>query len=62
MYFKINASLVLQSMQIGDDITYLSEGEIELTKKLVYSDNSVQRMWDYWSIRCGDKSAPRAAK
>jgi ribulose-5-phosphate 4-epimerase/fuculose-1-phosphate aldolase len=62
IYFKINASLVLQSMQIGDDITYLSEGEIELTKKLVYSDNSVQRMWDYWSIRCGDKSAPRAAK
>ena len=47
IYFKINASLVLQSMQIGDDITYLSEGEIELTKKLVYADNSVTRMWDY---------------
>ena len=55
IYFKINASLVLQSMQIGDDITYLSEGEIELTKRLVYSENAVQRMWDYWSIRCGDK-------
>lgn len=54
VYFKINASLVLNSMLIGDDITYLSEGEIELTKKLVYSDNSVQRMWDYWSRRCGD--------
>ena len=56
IYFKINASLVLQSMQIGDDITYLSEGEIELTKKLVYADNSVTRMWDYWSRRCGDKT------
>ena len=56
IYFKINASLVLQSMQIGDDITYLSEGEIELTKKLVYADNSVTRMWDYWSRRCGDKA------
>jgi HCOMODA/2-hydroxy-3-carboxy-muconic semialdehyde decarboxylase len=58
IYFKINASLVLQSVQLGgDDITYLSEGEIELTKKLVYADNSVNRMWDYWAIRCGDKSA-----
>jgi ribulose-5-phosphate 4-epimerase/fuculose-1-phosphate aldolase len=54
VYFKINASLVLQSMMIGDDITYLSEGEIELTKKLVYAENSVTRMWDYWSRRSGD--------
>ncbi len=56
IYFKINASLVLHTMQIGDDITYLSEGEIELTKKLVYADNSVTRMWEYWSRRCGDKA------
>jgi ribulose-5-phosphate 4-epimerase/fuculose-1-phosphate aldolase len=54
VYFKINASLVLSSMMIGDDITYLSEGEIELTKKLVYHDNAVNRMWDYWARRCGD--------
>ena len=56
VYFKINASLVLQSMLIGDDITFLSEGEIELTKKLVYAENSVTRMWDYWSRRCGDQA------
>jgi ribulose-5-phosphate 4-epimerase/fuculose-1-phosphate aldolase len=54
VYFKINASLVLQSMLIGDDITFLSEGEIELTKNLVYAENSVTRMWDYWSRRCGE--------
>jgi ribulose-5-phosphate 4-epimerase/fuculose-1-phosphate aldolase len=53
VYFKINASLVLNSMMLGGDITYLSPGEIDLTKKLVYSDNAVQRMWDYWSHRCG---------
>ena len=41
---------------------YLSEGEIELTKKLVYAENSVTRMWDYWSLRCGDKSASALAK
>jgi ribulose-5-phosphate 4-epimerase/fuculose-1-phosphate aldolase len=29
VYFKINGGLVFRSMQIGDDITYLSEGEIE---------------------------------
>ena len=56
VYFKINASLVLQCLQIGDDITYLSDGEIELTRKIVYADNSVTRMWDYWSRRCGEKS------
>jgi ribulose-5-phosphate 4-epimerase/fuculose-1-phosphate aldolase len=54
VYFKINASLVLSSMMLGGEITYLSEGEIELTKALVYSDNSVNRMWDYWARRCGD--------
>ena len=56
IYFKINAGLVLQSLQIGDDITYLSEGEIELTKKLVFAENSVTRMWNYWSRRCGEKT------
>lgn len=56
IYLKINASLVLNSVLLGgDEITYLSEGEIALTKKLVYSDNAVQRMWDYWSKRCEDK-------
>ncbi len=54
VYFKINASLVLNAMLIGgDDIIYLSEGEIEQTKKLVYSENAVQRMWDYWARRAG---------
>ena len=33
VYFKINASLVLCSMALSGEITYLSEGEIELTKK-----------------------------
>jgi ribulose-5-phosphate 4-epimerase/fuculose-1-phosphate aldolase len=56
IYFKINASLVLQCLQIGGNVTYLSDGEIELTKKIVYADNSVTRMWDYWSRRCGDKA------
>jgi HCOMODA/2-hydroxy-3-carboxy-muconic semialdehyde decarboxylase len=56
IYFKVNASLVLQSMQIGDDITYLSEGELELTRKIAYADNALARMWDYWSRRCGDKT------
>jgi ribulose-5-phosphate 4-epimerase/fuculose-1-phosphate aldolase len=54
IYFKVNAGLVLQSMLIGDEITYLSEGEIELTKKIAYAENAVTRMWDYWSRRCGD--------
>jgi hypothetical protein len=54
VYFKINASLILQSKSLGGEINYLTSGEIELTKKLVYSDNAVTRMWDYWARRCGD--------
>ena len=54
VYFKINASLILQSKSLGGEINYLTAGEIELTKKLVYSDNAVTRMWDYWARRCGD--------
>ena len=54
VYFKINASLILNSKMLGGEITYLSPGEIELTKKLVYSENAVNRMWDYWARRSGD--------
>ncbi len=51
IYLKINASLQFNAMQMESDITYLSEGEIELTKKLVFHDNSLNRMWDYWKHR-----------
>jgi len=53
IYLKVNASLQFNAMQMGGDITFLSEGEIELTKKLVYHENSVNRMWDYWKRRAG---------
>jgi ribulose-5-phosphate 4-epimerase/fuculose-1-phosphate aldolase len=54
VYFKINASLILNSKMLGGDINYLTPGEIELTKKLVYHENSVNRMWGYWARRAGD--------
>jgi ribulose-5-phosphate 4-epimerase/fuculose-1-phosphate aldolase len=54
IYLKINASLQFNAIQMGGDITYLSEGEIELTKKLVFHENSLNRMWDYWKHRAED--------
>jgi ribulose-5-phosphate 4-epimerase/fuculose-1-phosphate aldolase len=54
VYLKINASIMLDSAKLGGEIVCLSDGEIELTKKLVYSDNAVNRMWDYWARRAGD--------
>ena len=54
VYFKINASLILQTAALGGEINYLTPGEIELTKKLVYHENSVNRMWGYWARRAGD--------
>jgi hypothetical protein len=34
-------------------VIYLSPGEIEKTAEVVNSDNSINRMWEYWRRRAG---------
>lgn len=52
IYLKINAMLQSEAMRMGD-IIYLSPGEIAKTSEVVNSDNSVNRMWEYWRRRAG---------
>ncbi len=52
IYLKLNARLQCEAMGMGD-IVFLSEGEINKTSKVVNSENSVTRMWEYWRRRAG---------
>lgn len=50
IYLKVNAKLQGDAMAMGD-IAFLSEGEIKKTAEVVFSENSVNRMWEYWLRR-----------
>jgi ribulose-5-phosphate 4-epimerase/fuculose-1-phosphate aldolase len=52
IYLKVNAQLQSEAMRLGD-VIYLSPGEIEKTAEVVNSDNSINRMWEYWRRRAG---------
>lgn len=52
IYLKVNAKLQSEAMRLGE-IEFLSEGEIAKTALLVNSENSVNRMWEYWRRRAG---------
>lgn len=56
IYLKVNAMLQSEAMRMGE-IVFLSEGEIAKTSEVVNSDNSVNRMWEYWRRRAGMDSA-----
>jgi HCOMODA/2-hydroxy-3-carboxy-muconic semialdehyde decarboxylase len=57
IYLKVNAQVQSEAMRLGD-VTYLSRGEIEKTSVVVKSQNSVNRMWEYWRHRAAmDESA-----
>jgi ribulose-5-phosphate 4-epimerase/fuculose-1-phosphate aldolase len=52
MGVRDNAELVSQTMQIGE-VTPLTDGEIDLTSKLLLGDLALVRTWDYWIARAG---------
>lgn len=45
VYLQVNATLQAEAMKMGDPI-YLSEGEIEKTTEVFYSDLSADRVWE----------------
>jgi len=53
VYLKVNARLQAEAMRLGDEISYLTPGELEKTAELVNSPNSLQRAWEYWARRAG---------
>lgn len=51
VYLKINAQIQAEAMRLGDDIVFLSEGEIAATR--TWSAAGHARAWEYWARRAG---------
>ncbi len=51
VYLKVNARLQTEAMRMGDEIVYLSEGEIAEMQKSGRPGHS--RAWEYWARRAG---------
>ena len=53
-YLPRNARALMRARQLGDQIKYLSQGEIEARNR-GYSPDSVEtwRTWEYWADKAG---------
>jgi ribulose-5-phosphate 4-epimerase/fuculose-1-phosphate aldolase len=51
IYVQANASLLLDSIKLGGDITFLSPGEIVESAAMNAMPNVSIRTWDYWVAR-----------
>jgi len=56
IYLQVNAQLVQDTMQMSEQIEYLSDGEIDQCAEIFLSDFSVQRAWEYFQRRAGADS------
>ena len=52
VYLKENAELVLNTLPLGEP-AYLSAGEIDQTRAMLFSDLAQTRAWDYRAARAG---------
>lgn len=49
---KDNAALIRETRQLGE-ITYLTDGEIDMASRMLLSEMPLARAWDYWVWRAG---------
>jgi len=56
IYLQVNAQLLQDTLQMSEQIEYLSDGEIEQCAEIFLSDFSVQRAWEYFQRRAGAES------
>lgn len=49
---KDNAALIHQTRQLGE-VTYLTDGEIDMASRMLLSEMPLARAWDYWVGRAG---------
>jgi HCOMODA/2-hydroxy-3-carboxy-muconic semialdehyde decarboxylase len=52
IYLQVNARLLLDSLPLGN-VIYLSAGEVERMSETQRLPLSVNRAWEYWSMRAG---------
>ena len=55
VYLMVNARLQTEAMRLGE-VTFLSEGEIAATAEMAASPLATDRIWEYWTRRCGYKT------
>ena len=56
IYLQVNAQLLQDTLNMHDEVEYLSDGEIDLCAETFLSDFSVQRAWEYFQRRAGAES------
>ena len=56
IYLQVNAQLLQDTLNMSDDVEYLSDGEIDLCTETFLSNFSVQRAWEYFQRRAGAES------
>ena len=52
IYLSVNAKIQMAALPHGD-LTFLSEGEIELSTEVHFSPLAMSRAWEYWARRSG---------
>ena len=56
IYLQVNAQLLQDTLNMSEEIEYLSDGEIDLCADIFLSDFSVKRAWEYFQRRAGADS------
>ena len=56
IYLQVNAQLLQDTLNMSEQIEYLSDGEIDQCAEIFLSDFSVRRAWEYFQRRAGADS------
>ena len=56
IYLQVNARLLQDTLNLSEEVEYLSDGEIDFCTETFLSDFSVQRAWEYFQRRAGAES------
>jgi len=56
IYLQVNAQLQQDTLQMSEQIEYLSDGEIDQCAEIFLSDFSIKRAWEYFQRRAAAES------
>ena len=56
IYLQVNAQLLQDTLNMSEQIEYLSDGEIDMCAEVSLSEFSVRRAWEYFQRRAGADS------
>lgn len=56
IYLQVNARLLQDTLNMSEQVEYLSDGEIDMCAEVFLSEMSVRRAWEYFQRRAGADS------